>query len=679
MFVLFIAQFATVSAEENGQPIDEIVVAGHSTTAHAIEVTINNEMLVDTATALKQLPGANANRNGAITGIAQYRGMYGDRVAVSIDGHALVSGGPNSMDTPLSYVSPMIADSIMVERGISSVSSSPETIGGHVKVTLSRGRFGGEEMGISGFLGTRYSTANNLDTSAGRFTLSDSSHRLSLLAEIDNSSNLKTPSGMIRPSAVDRQRYDVSYSFTNGDSHLVIFAGKLRTENSGTAALPMDIRLIDTDLAGAHFLYSLSPRLSLEGKIALNDVDHIMDNFRMRSAPPPMMQRTNHATGTGRSLSLATVLQFDRSSLRIGFDGVLADHDATITNPNNAMFRIANFSAVKRDLVSAFAEWNIEHGKAEFEIGIRAKRVETGAGVVSALGVMGPAAAALEDAFNASRRDRRFDDIDAVAKYRYRQNERLEWRFEAARKSRAPSYQELYLWLPMEATGGLADGKTYIGDLGLQAETSNELNIGVVLSGEKLSVSPQVFFKHVDGYIQGVPSTNMAANIMSVMMTNQTALQFSNTDAEIRGADIAWGYRISDRFTLDGIATYVRGKRTDSPDNLYRLAPANGSIGLNYASNSWTLATRLVAYAKQNKVSSFNDEQATAGYELVNIDFTWSPTESLRLEARVENIFDTLYEDHLTGVNRAGGSDILVGDRIPGAERSFSAGVVFSF
>ena len=666
-------------ATEDTQPIDEIVVAGHSVTTNAVKIAVDQQMLVDTAMTLKNLPGADVNKNGIITGIAQYRGMYGDRVAVTIDSHAVVSGGPNAMDAPLSYVSPMITESIVIERGIASVSSAPESIGGHLEATLARGQFGGEDIGLSGFMGTRFSTNGNLNTSAGRITLSDAAHRFSLLTEIDNGDYISTPAGVIRPSAVNRNRYDASYAYTNGESHIVLFAGQLDTENSGTPALPMDINYIDTNLAGSHFLYVLSSNLSIDGRVALNDVEHVMDNFSSRTAPPPNMQRVNYAVGKGYSFALAGKMDFDNSSLRIGIDGIDADHDSTITNPNNAMFLITNFSDVRRDLLSAFAEWSIDFDASELELGVSAKRVDTSAGDVSLSGIMGTAPVMLQDAFNAADRNLNFDDIDLVAKYLYRRNDYLEWRFEAASKSRAPSYQELYLWLPMQSAGGLADGRTYIGDLGLQAEKSNELNIGAFLMSDSFSISPQIFYKQIDGYIQGVTSTNAAANMVSMMMNGKPALQFSNTDAEIWGVDVAWDYHLSEHFTVDGVATYARGRRTDVSDNLYRLAPPNGSVGLTYKSDSWSLGARLVAYAKQDEVSAVNEEQTTPAYELVNMDFVWNPTVSVRLEARIDNLFDTYYQDHLTGINRAGGSDIPVGTRLPGAERSLSAGVIFSF
>ena len=86
-------------------------------------------------------------------------------------------------------------------------------------------------------------------------------------------------------------------------------------------------------------------------------------------------------------------------------------------------------------------------------------------------------------------------------------------------KSRAPSYQEMYLWLPLPATGGLADGRSYIGNLNLEAERNNELVLGLHWSSGRFEISPRVFFRDIDDYIQGVPSSNMTANMVATMMS----------------------------------------------------------------------------------------------------------------------------------------------------------------
>ena len=660
--------------------VDEVVVVGRSVATGLARIEVDREMLVDTATVLKDIPGANVNANGPVTGIAQYRGMYGDRISVVVDHLGIVSGGPNAMDAPLSYVSPMITGELVVTRGIPSVSLAPESIGGHVSTRLARGDFGVDVL--SGFVGTRYSDNGNVSTTAGRLTFASPAHRLSLIAEVDDGDDVSTPVGTVRPSRLHRERTDVSYAFAGEKSSLLLFAGKLDTEEAGTPALPMDIRFIATDLAGAQARFSINRTLSAEARVAWNDVEHLMDNFGLREAPMPQMQRQNLTAGTGGYFSGAVVAESGGSTLRIGLDATRAEHEATITNPNNAMFRVDNFVDVTRDVASVFAEWTHRGERRDLELGLRAKRVETNAGAVGATGMtgnMGAAVASLADAFNTAGRGRRWDTVDVVAKYRRRVSADAEWRFEIGSKTRAPSYQELYLWLPLQATGGLADGRSYVGSLDLEAERSSEVAIGFGWRIGRVTVSPEVFYRRVEDYIQGVPSGNAAANGVSQMMTGKPALGFANVEAEIVGADIAWRVQLSGDWYVDGIASYVRGRRTDIDDDLYRLAPPNASVGLSFEGDRLAIGAEVVGYAKQDDVSAYNEERATPGYGLVNAALSWRPTDALRIEGRVDNLLDKTYQDHVAGINRAGGSGIPVGERLYGAERTFSAGVVWSF
>jgi len=662
--------------------VDEVVVIGRSVSTSLAQIEVDQEMLVDTATVLKDIPGANVNANGPVTGIAQYRGMYGDRISVVIDHLGVVSGGPNAMDAPLSYVSPMITGELTVTRGIPSVSLAPESIGGHVSTRLARGEFAELDSDLSGFIGSRYSANGNVNTTAGRLTAASYKHKLSLLAEVDDGNDIRTPVGDVRPSRLHRERSDISYEFASGNSSLLLFAGKLDTEDTGTPALPMDIRFIETDLAGVQGSFNVNDSLSIEGRVAWNDVEHLMENFGLRHAPMPTMYRQNFTTGTGTQLSLSAMKSLRDAALHFGIDASRADHDATITNPNNAMFSVANFVDVERDVSSAFVELRRDGKRGDIELGLRARRVETAAGQVSATGMMGGMGtnvALLADAFNSADRNFSWADVDVVAKYRLHVASGTEWRFELGSKTRAPSYQELYLWLPLQATGGLADGRSYVGGLALDSERSNEIAIGFGQDIGRLTISPQLFYRRVDGYIQGVPSMHMVANMVSQMMSGAPALEFANVDAEIWGADVAWRFEISDRWYIDGVASYARGKRRDVDDNLYRLAPPNATVGLSWDNGSLAATTEVVGYARQDKVSAYNDEQRTVGYGLVNAALLWNSTDALRFEARVDNLLDKAYQDHVAGINRANGSDIPVGTRLYGAERTVSAGVIWQF
>lgn len=151
---------------------------------------------------------------------------------------------------------------------------------------------------------------------------------------------------------------------------------------------------------------------------------------------------------------------------------------------------------------------------------------------------------------------------------------------------------------------------------------------------------------------------------------NPHPLQFNNVDAELYGLDMDWAWQLDDTWSLTGIVNYVRGKRDDIDDNLYRIAPTNTSLSLNYGNNNWRASVESVLYAKQDKVSKTNAEQETAGYGVINLRGTWQASAGLQITAGVDNLFDKGFRDHLGGYNRAGNPDITKGERLPGYGRN---------
>ena len=111
----------------------------------------------------------------------------------------------------------------------------------------------------------------------------------------------------------------------------------------------------------------------------------------------------------------------------------------------------------------------------------------------------------------------------------------------------------------------------------------------------------------------------------------------------------------------------MRGKRDDEHDDLYRIAPFNTTVGLEYSANRWGLSLEGVYYDDQDKVSDFNGELPTDSYTLVNLGAWWQLQPGLRLAAGVDNLFDENYQEHLAGLNLvAGNQDLAVGERLPG-------------
>ena len=490
--------------------------------------------------------------------------------------------------------------------------------------------------------------------------------------------------GTVASTEYDREQYRFGYGRRIDATEFSIGAVINRTGHSGTPALPMDIVYFDSD----QYDFGLDTPLAA-GQLTLKahtiSVEHIMDNFTLRPAPVTLTgmkkMRSALATADGGGFKLSYALDVADSEWLLGIDGKQETHDADISNPMNDAFYITNFNQVDRDRLGAFAQITRQMGGWVFEAGLRYNQLSMDAGEVGGNLAMMPGNPQqgrldiLATAFNESDRSKTDHQWSGILKTSSQLNDNTRLNLGIGRKVRSPSYQERYLWLPMESTAGLADGYTYIGDIDLEPETSIELTAGIDWSGERFKLTPEAFFRDVNDYILGVPSTNMVANMFAMMMNGRAPLQYANVDAELYGLDLAYEFEISKSWSLRGNLGYVRGKRTDVKDNLYRIAPLSSFLELLYTQDRYFVSVESLAASKQDKVSAYNQEKETAGWGIVSLRAGFSVGRVFDVSFGVENVFDKAYQNHLGGYNRVSGSDVPVGQRIFAVGRNFYLGV----
>ena len=163
-------------------------------------------------------------------------------------------------------------------------------------------------------------------------------------------------------------------------------------------------------------------------------------------------------------------------------------------------------------------------------------------------------------------------------------------------------------------------------------------------------------------------------------------MKFRNIDAEMYGFDLSWEWRLASAWRLSGIASYIRGKRTDIDDNLYRIAPPNASIALRYGRNNAFLTMEGMFYGRGEHLSeeiilkkARSSSADTPRYALLNFSGVWHPREQISLVLGVENLFNKRYTDHLSGFNRVRNSDVPIGTRITGPGRNLFVRVGFDW
>ncbi|MDQ6972566.1 MAG: TonB-dependent receptor, partial [Mariprofundaceae bacterium] len=521
----------------------------------------------DVAEVLKSVPGANVNKNGPLTGIAQYRGMFGSRMNVQLDGLNVAPAGPNWMDPPLSHIAPSQMQDIRVIRGISPVSAGGESIGGTVQARTAHIPYASSDtMAAQGSLITGYDSNNQAYSAGGQAGMSSNSNRLQFNGHFDKGKDMQAGNGLdIVPTQYQRRNLGVEYGHHLSDSEVSLSYTNERVDNAGSPALPMDIIYVKGNIFSAAYRSDDSAQgIHWLGDIHYMDTDHKMDNNTLRTAPnmlgapgTPAMQRFTLSNARDFAYKVHAAIPLAKGNFTLGSDGWMARHQADVYDPRTTAFKLQNYNQVNRNRFGLFGEWQSSlNSSLDIQTGLRYSRVNMNAGTVSASGFSGGLATAinaLANNFNAGGRNQSDNLLDITMQLTQRINDELKLKIGVARKQRAPAYQERYLWSPLESTAGLADKRTYVGNVNLRPETAYTIDAGLDWQSDAIYFTPRVFFKRVKNYIQGNPLSSGTAYNFRVMQGNMlkgggfctanplnpfcVPLQFSNVDAEFSGAD----------------------------------------------------------------------------------------------------------------------------------------------
>jgi iron complex outermembrane receptor protein len=677
-FALGVAMLAASPAlADNAAPADTIVVSAPRITRlqSLVDVEDDQQSSPDGAGFIARQPGAALIDNGALSGQVQLRGLFGARILLRINGQNFATGGPNAMDPPLHYAPMVLIDRVEIARGVSPVRDGPG-LGGGVNAVLKQVQFGtGDSLSPQVDVTGQYRSVDNSVAAGGIAGLASKDLRLGLIASWEHGDDTRFPGGRIAGTSFRRGVYGVHAGVRTGPGTLSLEYRRQETGQSGNPPFAMDIIYFHTDFARLGFEGDVGDGVQIATHADYTAVRHRMNNFTLRAAPELAMQRQTDTYANTLGADVALRFGSEKRHLRIGADLQQVDNGYVINNPAMPAFFVHALDNGQSERIAAFAEWRTGAGPVEAELGVRVDRHRAsvaaprfGPGVP-----VGPAN--LARAFGNGPRDWQGTTVDAALRL-WAEAGAFTPRLTLARKTRVPSLIERFSWLPTEASGGLADGNIYVGDARLKPETAWIAELGFDWQSASDYARPVIYYRRVDDFMQGVPFDATPAvvdtpvEMVSAANGDASPLRFANVDAEIWGADIAFGTRIAGPLRLDGIASYVRGRRRDVPDNLYRIAPANGRLALAWDATDWMIAVEVQGFAAQNRIATTNSEVNSRGYVLASLLGNWQVADGLRLDFGMENLFNRQYLEHLAGYNRIRLSDVPVGARLSGPGRS---------
>jgi len=243
--VLFVAAFSlsnTTSAadEDTGTTtarVPEIIVIGSANRQQTTTITpgVGTVPTPDSMDIIGRMPGAAVNRNGALSGQAQYRGLFGPRMNVLVDDMKVTPGGLNWMDSPMHYLPPGLTKQVAMTRGIASVGSGPG-IGGLIEAQSKKAEFTSDhEFDSQGDI-VASAMSNDGYAASGVIGAANVNHRLQIVGSYEDGDDMEYGGGTIGATQYERSTFGAGYGYRWDYSDIGLDYSYTETDLTGTPA-----------------------------------------------------------------------------------------------------------------------------------------------------------------------------------------------------------------------------------------------------------------------------------------------------------------------------------------------------------------------------------------------------------------------------------------------------------
>lgn len=592
----------------------------------------------DGADYLKTIPGFSVVRKGGVDGDPVFRGMAGSRLNIAIDGQQILGGCGGRMDPPTAYIFPSEYDSITVIKGPQTVLYGPGNSAGTVLFERSTKRAApGLKFNSSFMLG---SFGRQDETISARYSLSKFYAEAG--ATRSHSDDYRDGNGKSVHSAYTRWSSRAAFGWTPDDDTLLEFSVAKSNGEAAYADRGMDGARFARSTVGLKFQKrNVSPMIEkVEAQIYRNYIDHVMDNYSIRSyTPGRMLMAMNPDRTTQGGRAAITFKLGDTRQLVTGFDIQSNEHTSrmgmgmtpdTVSYQNRPRVTDARFQNV-----GLFGELTQHLGEKQNS------RIITG----------------LRTDFWHASDDRK---SSAGSGNVTRRNDTLPSGFTRFEHDLAGSPTTLYAGLGIterfpdywELISKQSANSTSA--FGIKPEKTTQLDIGGLYQSGPWNLTASAFYSHVNDFIL------IQSNVTKGPKNNITISR--NVEASTWGGELGATYAINPLWKIDGSLNAVRGNNLTDNTPLAQMPPLESKLGLTFDNHTYSLSTmvRSVAAQKRFDINKGNiagqDLGASSGFTIFSINASWKPRKDILISSGIDNITNKTYAEHLSrsGVNLPG-------------------------
>ena len=601
----------------------------------------------DGASLLKTIPGMSVIRKGGTDGDPLFRGMAASRLNILIDGEHILGGCGMRMDPPTAYVFPDTFDKVSLIKGPQSVEHGAGASAGTVlferKPTYFRQPGAEFKAAVTGASFNRYDTY--VDAKAGTPL-----GYVQVQATEAASGDYEDGDGTQVNSAYRRRSLSASVGWTP-DEHTRLELSAIESRaKAAYADRSMDGSKFDRSNVGIKFEKTHMSGLlnAVEAQLYYNYVDHVMDNYTLRTfvpsmmMPNPMSSNPDRETTGGRiavtlrpddvhKIVLGVDQQTNIHTLRkSGMGGDLVNSYANQTRVEDARFHnLGLFGEVTHVLSN---EQRVVGGLRQDQWEARDRRTTLSSGMMN-LGA-NPTANQTRDKTLHS----------GFVRYEHDLGEHTQSYVGLGYTERAPDYWELFSKESLSSISAFDR---------VNPEKTTQIDVGVTHQQGPWDTFASAYVSQVQDYIL------IQSNVVKGMRSTTVA---RNVDARTWGGEIGAHYKLTPQWTALGSLAYVNGHNRTDDRALGQIPPLEARLGLNWQRGAWSAGSllRLVASQHRYAVNEGNivgqDLGRTGGFGVASLHGGYAWSKAVKLSAGVDNLFDKTYAEAISrgGANVSG-------------------------
>jgi iron complex outermembrane receptor protein len=256
----------------------------------------------------------------------------------------------------------------------------------------------------------------------------------------------------------------------------------------------------------------------------------------------------------------------------------------------------------------------------------------------------------------------------------YRVNEQWRSWLSYANGFRAPSYDKVYGNIPHYFA---LPPFQIIANTDLKEETSHSVEWGLSGEGENWSIKPALFYNRYYNFIDW--------REVGLRLSDGVILrQYRNVaKAETWGAEIAASYWLTQEWELATKLGWVDGEDSQG-EALRTLTPLEGNTRLSYQTHDWSLGVQADYAAAMSRVPSCGNSLTksqdacltSAGWFSLAMTADWLITDALKVNLKLDNLFDTRYTRYQDVAGLEAGTDASLFTQ---SGRTLSASLRYTF